>query len=86
MFVYSAYSSSSTLFWEHSTLQSAKGVQQGDSLGPLLFCLTIQSIGLQLNNVKTEIISLEPDVANAILHFLPGAHVVDPNKATLLGP
>ena len=40
-FVHSAYSSPSSLFWGDKVLQSAEGVQQGDPLGPLLFCLTI---------------------------------------------
>ena len=43
-FVHSAYSSSSSHFWVDRTIQSAKGVQQGDPLGPLLFCLSIQHI------------------------------------------
>ena len=35
-FVHSAYSSPSMLFWEDETIDFAEGVQQGDSLGPLL--------------------------------------------------
>ena len=49
-FVYSAYSSPSTLFWADKTLQSAEGVQQGDPLGPLLFCLTIHELVSQLKS------------------------------------
>lgn len=49
-FVHSAYSSPSTLFWEDKTIQSAEGVQQGDPLGPLLFCLTIQQLKAQLTS------------------------------------
>ena len=40
-FVHSAYSSPSSLFWDDKSLQSCEGVQQGDPLGPLLFCLTL---------------------------------------------
>ena len=40
-FVHSAYSAPSSLFWGENTIQSAEGVQQGDPLGPLLFCLSI---------------------------------------------
>ena len=40
-FVHSVYSSPSSLFWGDKTIQSAEGVQQGDPLGPLLFCLGI---------------------------------------------
>ena len=47
-FVHSAYSSPSTLFWGDKTIQSAEGVQEGDSLGPLLFCLTIHQLGPKL--------------------------------------
>ena len=43
-FVHSAYSSPSTLFWGDRTFQSAEGVQQGDPLGPLLFCLSIHEL------------------------------------------
>jgi len=49
-FVHSAYSSPSTLFWEDKTIQSAEGVQQGDPLGPMLFCLTIQQLKPQLTS------------------------------------
>ena len=37
--VFSAYSASSSLFWEDQILLSSEGVQQGDPLGPLLFCI-----------------------------------------------
>ena len=43
-FVHSAYSSPSTLFWADKTIQSEEGVQQGDPLGPLLFCLGIHRL------------------------------------------
>ena len=39
-FVYSSYSSPSSLFWGNEVILSAEGVQQGDPLGPLLFCIT----------------------------------------------
>ena len=43
-FCHSAYGDTSVLqFGEHS-IHSAEGVQQGDPLGPLLFCLTLQPI------------------------------------------
>ena len=41
-FVFSAYSS--------PVIQSAEGVQQGDPLGPLFFCLTIHPLVLKLTS------------------------------------
>ena len=49
-FVHSIYSAPSTLFWEDECLLSCEGVQQGDPLGPLLFCLTLQQLSLQLRS------------------------------------
>ena len=48
--VHSAYSSPSHLFIGDEIIQSSEGVQQGDPLGPLLFCLTIHSIVSQLRS------------------------------------
>ena len=42
--IHSAYSSPSSLFIGDSTIQSSERVQQGDPLGPLLFCLTTVDI------------------------------------------
>ena len=39
--VYSAYSAPYDLHWGERLIISAEGVQQGDPLGPLLFCLTL---------------------------------------------
>ena len=43
-FVASAYCSTTSLFWGKKVLDSAEGVQQGDPLGPLLFCLTVHAL------------------------------------------
>ena len=40
-FVHSSYSSPSHLLWGDRLILSAEGVQQGNPLGPLLFCLTL---------------------------------------------
>ena len=48
--VHSAYSSPSLLFWGDKLLQSAEGMQQGDPFGPLLFCLTINHLVLQMRS------------------------------------
>ena len=42
-------------------------------------------IGLHLNRHKSEIICSDADITGTILPSLPGAQVVDPAKATLLG-
>ena len=49
-FVYSAYSVPSQLYCVDHVIQSAEGVQKGDPLGPLLFCLTIQRLVLKLKS------------------------------------
>ena len=49
-FVHASYSSPSSLFWWDKIIQSAEGVQQGDPLGPLLFCLTIHPLVSQLKS------------------------------------
>ena len=122
-FVHSVYSSPSSLFWGDKSIKSAEGVQQGDPLGPLLFCLALHGhgiqlmselcvlylddislggsteeivqdlkriesaaeIGLELNNEKSEIITNDPVSRGTVLCSLPGAKVVDPSDACLLG-
>ena len=49
-FVHSSYLAPSNLYYSDTTLQSSEGVQQGDPLGPLLFCLTIHPLLLQLKS------------------------------------
>jgi hypothetical protein len=39
-----AYGSFSHLFYGDDTIQSAEGLQQGDPLGPLLFCLAVNDL------------------------------------------
>ena len=46
--ILSAYSLPSSLFFDEEVIQSSEGVQQGDSLGPLPFCLTIHNMVQQL--------------------------------------
>jgi hypothetical protein len=45
--VFSSYATESSLIFGEEIIASAEGVQQGDPLGPLLFCLTLHPI-LQL--------------------------------------
>ena len=49
-FVHSSYAAPSTLYWGDKTIQSMEGVQQGDPLRPLLFCLTIHPLVSQLES------------------------------------
>ena len=43
-FCFAAYGDTSVLQFGQEVISSAEGVQQGDPLGPLLFCLTLQPI------------------------------------------
>ena len=49
-FVYSTYSSTSYLRFGSNTILSAESIQQGDPLGPLLFCLTIHTLTCALKS------------------------------------
>ena len=49
-YCYSAYSHPSTLFYGSYVISSEEGPQQGDPLGPLLFCNTIQPLLSSLNS------------------------------------
>ena len=49
-FVHSAYAQPSSLFCRDQVVESSEGVQQGDPLGPLLFCLTIHPMVLKLRS------------------------------------
>ena len=43
-YVHSAYSSPSILLWNGAQVLSSEGIQQGDPLGPMLFCLGIHNL------------------------------------------
>ena len=49
-FVSSVYERPSSLFYGDQIIQSTEGVQQGDPLGPLLFCLTIHPLVSRLKS------------------------------------
>ena len=52
-FCHSAYSQSSTLFYGPFRVSSQAGPQQGDPVGPLLFCNTVQPQLLSLESLLT---------------------------------
>ena len=49
-YLFSCYSAPSSLYFNDTVIHSSEGVQQGDPLGPLLFCLVIQPLILQLKS------------------------------------
>ena len=49
-FVHSAYWESTSLVWDSEVVHSSDGVQQGDPLGPLLFCLSIHKLCAKLKS------------------------------------
>ena len=49
-FVHSAYWESTSLMWDSEVVHSSEGVQQGDALGPLLFCLSIHKLCAKLKS------------------------------------
>ena len=49
-FVHSAYFSPSSLYCGNDILQSSEGVQQGDPLGPLLFCPSLYHLQSQMRS------------------------------------
>src|SRR5260221_9234954 len=51
-FVEATYGKDSILAFGSFTIQSAEGLQQGDPLGPLLFCLTVHEV---LRNCDTDL-------------------------------
>ena len=49
-YVHSAYSMESVLLWDEVEITSSEGIQQGDPIGPLLFCLSIQDLVSRLKS------------------------------------
>ena len=49
-FLLSTQCDSSSLMWGDEVVESAEGVQQGDPLGPLLFCLSIHKMAAKLKS------------------------------------
>ena len=64
--VLSVYGSPSSLFVGDDFIQSSKEVQQGDPLGPLLFCLTIHNM-VQLMQSELNLFYLDDDALGGTL-------------------
>jgi hypothetical protein len=65
--VFSCYSSCSHLFYDDHILLSQEGVQQGDPLGPLLFCLAVQPLVNKLQS-ELKIFCLDDGLAGGPIH------------------
>lgn len=74
--VYSSYSAPSLLFWGESTIESREGVQQGDPLGPLLFCLAIHRHCGQLRSPLRVMYMDDVSVGGALDDVLHDLHVI----------
>ena len=95
-FVVACYGAPTSLFFGDSVLSSEEGVQQGDPLGPLLFCLAIKSL---LDQVSSEFLigyldditvgGDKDDVLEDVIRLREGAAAVglelNHSKSELLG-
>ncbi len=82
-FILSAYEKPSLLFCGDHILQSAEGVQQGDPLGPLLFCLTIQPLLLKLHSDFSVFYLDDGTLGGGLEEVLHDLHIVEEEAAVL---
>ena len=83
-FVHSAYNQPSMLFCGDRVMQSAEGVQQGDPLGPLLFCLAIQPLIQDLQS-EFRVFYLDDGTIGGSLEDVHRDLLMVEEKAALLG-
>ena len=83
-FVHSAYNQPSMLFCGDRVMQSAEGVQQGDPLGPLLFCLAIQPLIQDLQS-EFRVFYLDDGTIGGSLEDVHHDLLMVEEKAALLG-
>ena len=82
-FVHSVYERPSSLFFGSHIIQSAEGVQQGDPLGPLLFCLTIHPLVLRLQSEFRVFYLDDGTLAGNLSDVLQDFHLVESEAANL---
>ena len=82
-FALASYGTPSKLWLGDETLSSDEGVQQGDPLGPLLFCLTIQPL---LTGCKCEFVTGYLDdvgLGDTVQTLIDRVHVLEAEAASL---
>ena len=82
-FVYSAYARPSSLYCGNHVISSAEGVQQGDPLGPLLFCLTIHPIVSRLKSCFTVFYLDDGSLGGPVQDVLSDLRLVEEEAAKL---
>ena len=82
-FVYSAYARPSSLYCGNHVISSAEGVQQGDPLGPLLFCLTIHPIVSRLKSCFTVFYLDDVSLGGPVQDVLSDLRLVEEEAAKL---
>jgi hypothetical protein len=86
-YVKMCYAKTSLLWWDGHRMMSAWGVQQGDPLGPLVFCLVIHPVQTE---VAKQVVAEFPDltvegVFKLSIFYLDDGYVVA-KHAVLIGP
>ena len=73
-----AYSTPSSLFFGEDIIPSSEGVQQGDPLGPLLFCLAIHDLVQQLQSEFTVFFLDDSTLSGSLEEVLEVKHLKTP--------
>ena len=82
-FIHSAYEKPSSLYFGDHIIQSAEGVQQGDPLGPLLFCLTIHPMVSKLRSEFRVLYLDDGTLAGNLSDVLQDFHQVEMEAANM---
>ena len=87
--VHSAYAKPTHLFLGNNIMNSSEGVQQGDPLGPLLFCLDDGTLGGSCGEVMQDLESLEAvanDLGLVLNHSKTEIVFADSQTVSILDP